>query len=220
MDDRDDDRRAWHLSEAVLGADEPTAAAMERVAQRAADRAAYAVAASGAERAAALSPAVPDQARRLLAAGTWAWLGGSTDDARHRWRRVAEITRSPTIRARARHLLGVIAARSGSVEQARDILLRAAAEATESTDALASLAEAVDVCFLLGDAATAVTVAREIESLLPEADDRRPGPRVDRCRLRPDPRRRRRPAARSRTASTGCGRPPSATANPPWPAGR
>ena len=171
VDDRDDDRRAWHLSEAVLGADEPTAAAMERVAQRAADRAAYAVAASGAERAAALSPAVPDQARRLLAAGTWAWLGGSTDDARQTLGRVAEITRSPTIRARARHLLGVIAARSGSVEQARDILLRAAAEATQSTDALTSLAEAVDVCFLLGDAATAVTVAREIDSLLPEADD-------------------------------------------------
>jgi DNA-binding CsgD family transcriptional regulator/tetratricopeptide (TPR) repeat protein len=144
---------------------------MERVAQRAADRAAYAVAASGAERAAALSPAVPDQARRLLAAGTWAWLGGSTDDARQTLGRVAEITRSPTIRARARHLLGVIAARSGSVEQARDILLRAAAEATQSTDALTSLAEAVDVCFLLGDAATAVTVAREIDSLLPEADD-------------------------------------------------
>ena len=56
VDESDEDRRAWHLSEAVLGPDEPTAAAMERVAHRAADRAAYAVAASGAERAAALSP--------------------------------------------------------------------------------------------------------------------------------------------------------------------
>jgi DNA-binding CsgD family transcriptional regulator/tetratricopeptide (TPR) repeat protein len=49
--------------------------------------------------------------------------------------------------------------------------VRAAADATETTDALTSLAEAVDVCFLLGDAAGAVSVAREIERLLPVADD-------------------------------------------------
>ena len=103
---------------------------------------------------------------------------------RRRWDGVAEITRSPTIRARTRHPLGVIAARSGSVEQARDILLRAAAEATETTDALTSLAEAVDVCFLLGDATPAVTVAREIERLLPAAADGGPGPWVDRRRVR------------------------------------
>jgi DNA-binding CsgD family transcriptional regulator/tetratricopeptide (TPR) repeat protein len=171
VDDRDDDRRAWHLSEAVLGPDEPTAAAMERVGRRAADRAAYAVAASGAERAATLSPTAPERARRLLAAGTWAWLGGSTEDARRLLDRAAELAQSADVRARTQHQLGVIAARSGSVEQARDILLRAAGTATEPADALASLAEAVDVCFLLGDATTAVTVAREIERLLPAADD-------------------------------------------------
>ena len=171
LGDHDDDRHAWHLSEAVLGPDEPTAAAMERVARRSADRAAYAVAANGAVRAAALSPTTPEQARRLLAAGTWAWLGGGTDDARRHLLRAAELSRSPTVRARAQHLLGVIAARTGSVEEARDILLGAAAVDAGTADALASLAEAVDVCFLLGDASAAVTVAEQIERLLPEADD-------------------------------------------------
>ena len=171
VDESDEDRRAWHLSEAVLGPDEPTAAAMERVAHRAADRAAYAVAASGAERAAKLSPTSGERSRRLLLAGTWAWLGGSGEDARRALERVAGLERSATISARTQHLLGVIAARSGSVADAKDILVRAAGIATDPTDALTSLAEAVDVCFLLGDAATAVTVAREIERLLPAADD-------------------------------------------------
>ena len=78
----DDDRRVWHLSEAVLGTDDQVAGELDELAGRAADRTAYAVAATAAERAAALSTTPADRARRLLAAGTWAWHGGEPDRAR------------------------------------------------------------------------------------------------------------------------------------------
>ncbi len=169
--DRDPDRHAWHLSESVLGADEAAAAAMEGAAQRAADRAAYAVAASAAERAAALAVSTPDRARRLVLAGSWAWLAGEAEDARRSLQRAVEIDRSPDTQARGAHLLGVIAARSGSIEEARDLLLHAAAHAAEPAQSFASLAEAIDVCFYLGDAATAVEVARAIEASLPDSID-------------------------------------------------
>ncbi len=169
--DRDIDRQAWHLSESVVGTDDVAASAMEGAAHRAADRAAYAVAASAAERSAALSASTRDRARRLVLAGSWAWLGGDADDARRSLQGAIGLDPSPGIQARGAHLLGVIAARSGSIEAARDLLLRAAAHATEPADALTSLAEAVDVCFYLGDAATAVDLARAIEGSLTDSPD-------------------------------------------------
>ena len=167
--DRDQDRRAWHLSEAALGPDADTADQMEGVAFRAGDRSAYTTAAAAAERAAVLSVSRIERARRLLLAGTWAWRAGDTERAARRLRGVVGLDPSTDVRARAEHLLGVIAARSGAIDQARDALVQAAADAPDPIDALTSLAEAVDACYYLGDAATAVSLAQTIESQLESA---------------------------------------------------
>ena len=164
--DTDEDRRSWHASEAVLGPDEVTAQALEDVASRAAGRAAPAVASTAAERAAALSPAVADKARRLLAAGTWAWRAGDGPRASALLVRTTELEPAAEVRTRAEHLLGVIAARSGSVDEARDALLAAADRSTRPIDVLASLAEAINACYYLGDASSAVAAADRVQTVL------------------------------------------------------
>src|SRR5690348_2497465 len=62
------DRYAWHLAAAALEPDERTAALLEETAAVAQRRGGAAAAARTLERAAQLSPAEPDRARRLLAA--------------------------------------------------------------------------------------------------------------------------------------------------------
>ena len=75
------DQRAWHLAEAAVLPDEPVAAGLVAVADRATARSAHAVAAAALERAAALSPAAPVAQQRLLRAATSAWLAGRADRA-------------------------------------------------------------------------------------------------------------------------------------------
>ena len=92
------------------------------------------------------------------------------------------------VRTRAEHLLGVIAARSGSVDEARDALLGPPPDPREPIDVLASLAEAVNACYYLGDAATAVAAADRIEACSTPARPRSTpssGPGADRRRDAP-----------------------------------
>jgi DNA-binding CsgD family transcriptional regulator len=75
-DPAEQDRRAWHLGQAADGPNETVAAELERAAERATRKAGPAVAASALARAAELTPAGPDQTRRLVAAATASWHGG------------------------------------------------------------------------------------------------------------------------------------------------
>lgn len=164
--DADPDRRAWHRYEAAIGPDEDTAAEVAAVGQRAADRGAFAVASTAAERAARLSPDGARRVDRLLAAGTWAWQAGDAARATALLDRTARWDRSPAVGARTARLRGVIAVRCGSVGQARDILMAAGAGSASASEAIACYAEAISACFYLGDTVQAVVAARQIEALL------------------------------------------------------
>ncbi|MDF1605080.1 LuxR family transcriptional regulator [Nocardioides sp. YIM 152315] len=164
----DPDRRAWHLSAAAFGPDEEVAALLDDVGRRAERRAAYAVAASARERAARLSGSDPARAARFLAAGEAAWLAG--EDARATVLVDAAIRHgsAPDLRAGAHTLVGLVAARSGQLARARDLLLAAAEEAEGSApaEALQLYAEVVDICWYLLDIVGSAAAADRAQRLL------------------------------------------------------
>lgn len=152
----DIDRRAWHLGQAALGPDENIARALDAVAEQARDRSAHAVAAAAFERAAGLTPDTARRTQRLLAAGESAWCAGLVERAVTLLERAFDLRPPPAVRVRINGLRGIIAARTGSVEQARDLLL-AAGEDLGDSDADTSvmlLAEVILACFFLADTAT------------------------------------------------------------------
>ncbi|NIK57135.1 helix-turn-helix transcriptional regulator [Kribbella shirazensis] len=172
----DRDRRAWHLSEAVLGADDEVAAGLDDAAEHAAARGAHAVAATAYERAGRLSKELPDRAVRLVAAGEAAWSAGMAERA-ELLLGDALILRPPLpVRIRAQAVRGDIEVKCGSPRRARDILVAAAAESTDPAIATGLLADAVGACFRLCDATAGLEVAYQLDSLLPAVD--RPGPRI------------------------------------------
>ncbi|MET9232085.1 AAA family ATPase [Lentzea sp. NPDC003310] len=154
----DDDRHAWHRAEAAVGPDEQVSALLVRAARRAHERGAHDVASAAFERAARLSPDVHDHASRCVSAAESAWLAGQTS------RSVALLGEADG-QVRAVELRAAIAARTGSLTEARD-LCRLAARDADPDAAVVLLADAVHACFYLGDTASGVEVAHEIEALL------------------------------------------------------
>jgi DNA-binding CsgD family transcriptional regulator len=115
--DQDADRCIWHQAMATLTGDEEVAAALEASARRAQQRAGHASAATGFERAAALTV---DQSRvvpRLAAAAQAAWDAGQAERARTLIARAYPLA-GPHDRARLLHLSGVIEASCGNMARA------------------------------------------------------------------------------------------------------
>ena len=164
-DGRDEDRYAWHLGESALGPDDGAAAALAAAGERARQRGAHAAAAAALSRAADLSPDPADRASRLVAAAGAAWRGGLSDRAVLLLDRAEPLVQP--IRAHAAGLRGTVAARTGSVEQARDILLAAGqdAAASDPDTAVGLLADAVSAAFLLGDTAAVAAAALRLDDL-------------------------------------------------------
>ncbi|MEU8227735.1 AAA family ATPase [Kribbella sp. NPDC048915] len=196
----DRDRRAWHLSEAVLGADDEVAAGLVLAAEHAASRGAHAVAATAFERAARLSERAEDRAVRLVAAGEAAWSAGLPDRAGSLLDDALRLQPPSPVRIRAQEIRGDIEVKCGSPRRAREILIAAATDATTPAVGVATtpaggdaitpavgdagdaavatrlLADAVGACFRLCDASAGLEVAYRIDGLLPSID--RTGPRI------------------------------------------
>ncbi|WP_433008335.1 helix-turn-helix transcriptional regulator [Kribbella sp. CA-294648] len=172
---QDDDRRAWHLSEATLGTDDAVAAALEVAGNHAVDRGAHAVAATAFERAARLTGTTGARALRLVAAGEAAWFAGSPERADELLSEALALDPPQQVRTHANELRGDIALKCGSPARARDILF-AAAESADPEAAVGLLADVVNACFRLGDAAGALQAADNLSKLLQDID--RPGTRV------------------------------------------
>jgi len=171
----DVDRRAWHLSEATSQPDAAVAALLAEAGEHAVARGAYAVASGAFERSARLTPETGRQAGRLLDAADMAWRAGNGEravallDERARSADAgprddvgpgADDTREIELRAS-------VAARSGSLREALDILLRAAERTTSPDVATVALADAVHATYYLGDARTAWALAERIATLRP-----------------------------------------------------
>jgi len=172
----DADRRAWHLSETVLGTDDKVAAALDAAAGHAADRGGQAIAATAFERAARLTEGAQDRALRLVAAGQAAWFAGMPDRADGLLAEALALEPPLPVRTQAHELRGDIAMKCGSPARARDILIAAAAETTDPDTAIGLLADAVNACFWLGDVAGALGAAQDIDKLLVRVE--RSGPRT------------------------------------------
>jgi DNA-binding CsgD family transcriptional regulator len=169
------DRRAWHLARAASGPDERAAAELERSAARTLRRSGYGAAAAALERAAELSPADADRARRLAAAADAAWHGADTARVRALLEAAEQLPPpGPAVRLRLQHIRGLIELRSGVPADGLAILLPAAAEAVKTDPhlAVAMLAEAGECAFQAGDEGAALEIAALLAAL-PDGGDPR-----------------------------------------------
>lgn len=166
----DVDRRAWHLSEAVWHPDSAVADLLVEAGKHAEGRGAYAIASGAFERAARLTPDDDLRQARLLRAAERAWTAGMGEraldllDLQDREAGSSEAAVGAG-RVRALELRAAIAARTGSLRQALDILLAAADLAATPDDSAILLADAVHASYYLGDARTASALADRLAGL-------------------------------------------------------
>lgn len=169
LPDHDMDRRAWHLSESLWAPDAEVAGMLESAGSRAVARSAYAVASTAYERAARLSPAYDDAARRLLAAAANAWAAGLGPRALTLLDELERTSLAAGPQTSALELRAAIAARSGSVRQALDLLEQAAATSPSADTRAILLAEAVTAVLYLADGAAARGLVEPLTTAAAEA---------------------------------------------------
>ncbi|KZB79227.1 ATP-binding protein [Amycolatopsis regifaucium] len=120
------DRHAWHLATASTGPDEAVAEELERTATRAGSRHGHTAAATAYERAAQLSPAVAERARRLVLAAEAAAEAGEVSRARSLAVAVTEPPEDPELRARLVQVDALARFAEGRAGEAHRLLLDAA----------------------------------------------------------------------------------------------
>jgi DNA-binding CsgD family transcriptional regulator/tetratricopeptide (TPR) repeat protein len=156
------DARLWHLARAAAGPDEDLAAGLERAAWNARERRAHAAAARALELAAQLTPDAEVSARRLLGAAESAHQSGHVHASLNCLEAALRRASAGDLRLDIEHMLGRVAARSGSAARARDGLLAAAVrcETHDPAKAAELLADAVLPCLRAGAPLEACRVAR------------------------------------------------------------
>jgi DNA-binding CsgD family transcriptional regulator/tetratricopeptide (TPR) repeat protein len=163
----DPDRRAWHLAAATWQPDAQVAGLLAATAGRAVSRAAYAVASTAYERASRLAAEPVAQEAWLARAAETAWAAGQATRARDLLDELGgRAGGAVTLQLRA-----AIAAATGSLAQALEMLERAAHEAASAETRVALLADAVQAAFYLADTAGArrlvPELARSLEATVP-----------------------------------------------------
>jgi DNA-binding CsgD family transcriptional regulator len=171
--DRNANRRAWHLASATIGRDEAVAVALEQAAQSARDRTAFAAAAAAFERSAQLTSENDARARRLLAAADAAALCSETDRAQHLLLRASECAHEPLLRAEIAHLRGRVTVRQGPGLDGFRILVDASKdiETIDPGKAALLLAEATEALLYAGAAEQMVQTARRACDLATSVGD-------------------------------------------------
>ncbi len=125
----DDERAAWHLAAAVVGAHDAAADALERAAETARKRSGFAAAAAAYERAARLSEQKSDRVRRLAAGADAAWLAGRSPRALALIEEALAHTDDPLQRGALLHTRGTIEHFAGdtraqwTLEEAAELLV-------------------------------------------------------------------------------------------------
>ena len=171
------DRRAWHLAAAALEPNERLAALLEDTATQAQRRGGAAAAARALERAAELSPAEEDQARRLLAAAALAQIAGQADWVRDLATRTLAVTADPQLRVAARQRIGWALVWSNQHAAALATLLPVAEEAASRQPLLAwnAIGLAATVAYQSGAPADRGAVLRTLDRMHEPAADRTAG---------------------------------------------
>jgi tetratricopeptide (TPR) repeat protein len=161
------DAGIWHRAHAAANVDESIAAGLDRMAVTARDQGAFAAAARGFERAARLTPDLEMRAERLLEAARAAHLAGHVNAALGHIDAALRSAAAEPLRRDAEHVRGLITARSGSAEIARDQLVAVAGrcESDQPTLAAQMLADAVLPALRAGSPAEAVSIARRAAQL-------------------------------------------------------
>ena len=173
LDDQPD-RQAWHLAAAAMHPDERVASLLEATAAHAQRRGGAAAAALAMERAAELSPAPQDQARRLVSAASAAVTAGQGNWVQDLATRALAVTADPELRLRAHSTAGWALAYSGRRSAAFAALISVAEEASADLPALAweALADAATVAYQAGTPASRQAVSRVLRLL----ENRDPAP--------------------------------------------
>ena len=172
LPDSSADLRAWHLSRSCVGPDDGVADGLVAVADRARARGAHGVAATALSRAAELTSQHPQRAERMLRAGASAWLAGQAAQADTLLKTATTLAAAPAVLAEIDDIRGNLALRTGSLDEGRRLLLRAAdlSEVPDPDAAAMRLSDVISGCFYQSDMAGALAAAARLERLIETCD--------------------------------------------------
>jgi DNA-binding CsgD family transcriptional regulator len=163
------DRALWHRAMATDGPDEQLAEALEASARQSGQRAGHASAASGFERAAALSETEAARVSRLVMAAEAAWGAGQADRARSLIDRSLP-TAGEAARVRLLYLGGVIEGRHGWLARGVTTLRQAAALSDDPSLRLQMLREAGAMAIYAGDYEQVIAIGEDAAEVSPKSD--------------------------------------------------